>query len=270
MPALLSIGKFSQLTHLSVKALRHYDDIGLLKPADVDPSSGYRRYATSQVPVAQIIHRFRDLDMPIEEVRAVLAAPDIDARDRAVIAHLERMQETLAQTQETVASLQALLERAESSVPVEYRSVPAMRAIAIHGDIGWDQSVRWVSTALCELRDVVAAAGQRPAGPDSALFSADFFEAHSGDVVAYLPIREPLEASGRAELFEVPAANLAVTLHCGSYRDMDQAYGALGTFVVERVLGTDGPIREHFLVANAADSADLRTEVCWPIRAGAR
>jgi DNA-binding transcriptional MerR regulator len=79
MGALLTIGEFSRVTHLSVKALRHYDDVGLLQPADVDASSGYRHYASAQVPIAHVIRRFRDLDMPLEQIRAVLEAPDVDA-----------------------------------------------------------------------------------------------------------------------------------------------------------------------------------------------
>ena len=74
--ATLAIGDFSRATHLSVKMLRHYHEIGLLEPADVDPDTGYRRYATAQIGTAQVIRRFRDLDMPLEEIHAVLTAPD--------------------------------------------------------------------------------------------------------------------------------------------------------------------------------------------------
>ena len=63
MSALLTIGEFSRMTHLSVKALRHYDDVGLLSPAQVDSSSSYRRYATGQVPIARVIRRFV-MDLP--------------------------------------------------------------------------------------------------------------------------------------------------------------------------------------------------------------
>ncbi len=97
-PVLLTIGEFSKMTYLSVKALRHYHDVGLLAPAQIDPDSGYRRYAADQVAAAQAIRRFRDLDMPLEQVRAVLEAPDTAARNRAIVQHLERMQEQLART----------------------------------------------------------------------------------------------------------------------------------------------------------------------------
>ena len=109
MDTLVGIGEFSKMTYLSVKALRHYHDVGLLEPADIDPSSGYRRYATGQVPVAHAIRRFRELDMPIDEIRVVLQAPDAAAGDRALLRHLERMQQQLEVTQQTVASLQSLL-----------------------------------------------------------------------------------------------------------------------------------------------------------------
>ena len=70
----LAIGDFSRMTHLSIKALRHYHDVGLLEPAEIDPTSGYRFYEPSQVPIAQVIRRFRDLGMPLDETVALLAS----------------------------------------------------------------------------------------------------------------------------------------------------------------------------------------------------
>ena len=98
------------MTYLSVKALRHYHDVGLLEPVDIDSATGYRRYSTAQVSTAQAIRRFRELDMPIEHVRAVLDAPDVTSRNEAILVHLRHMQQQLERTQTTVASLQALLE----------------------------------------------------------------------------------------------------------------------------------------------------------------
>ena len=74
----LPIGDFSRATHLSVKMLRHYHEIGLLEPVAVDADTGYRRYATDQIVTAQIIRRFRDLDMPLDEIHAVLSSDDVD------------------------------------------------------------------------------------------------------------------------------------------------------------------------------------------------
>lgn len=256
MAALLTIGEFSKLTHLSVKALRHYDDVGLLQPADVDPASNYRFYATAQVPIAQVIRRFRDLDMPLEEIRAVLEAPDVEARDEAIVAHLQRMEETLQQTQSTVASLRALLAGQEPTLPVAYRSVPVTRALAVTDDVGWNEVEAWLGGALDDLH---AAVGDARVGPDAALYSPEFFEAHYGPCTAFVPVEGDVSGGGRVTVAFIPAADLAVTLHEGDFADLDRAYGALGTFVAERKLGAEGPIREIYLDGG-------RTEVCWPIR----
>jgi DNA-binding transcriptional MerR regulator len=74
MGTMLNIGDFARMTFLSVKALRHYHEVGLLAPAEVDPESGYRRYALAQVPKAQVIRRLRELGMPIDDVRSVVEA----------------------------------------------------------------------------------------------------------------------------------------------------------------------------------------------------
>ena len=81
MSASLSIGDFSRATHLSVKTLRHYHRVGLLEPADVDPDTGHRRYTTDQIPVAQVIRRFRALEMPLDDIRAVITTPDVSERN---------------------------------------------------------------------------------------------------------------------------------------------------------------------------------------------
>ncbi len=92
MDANLSIGDFSRMTFVSVKALRHYHEIGLLAPAWVDPDSGYRHYTVAQVPVAQVIRRLRDLGMPLDDIGTVVQSPDVGIRNAAIAAHLRRME----------------------------------------------------------------------------------------------------------------------------------------------------------------------------------
>jgi DNA-binding transcriptional MerR regulator len=264
MSTLLTIGEFSRLTHLSVKALRHYDDVGLLQPAHVDASSGYRRYATAQVPVAQVIRRFRDLDMPLDEIQAVLAAPDVTARDRVIVAHLERMEQMLEATQATVASLRRLLDGREPALPIEFRSVPVTPALAIRDQVHWDDAEGWLTAAFDELHEALVSTASAAHGPDAALYSPEFFERHVGDVVAFVAIDRAAAPGGRGEVVDLPAATYAVAVHAGPFTDLDQAYGALGSFVSERMLGTDGPILERYLVTD--DPTAMRTEVGWPIR----
>jgi DNA-binding transcriptional MerR regulator len=259
---LLTIGEFSKMTYLSVKALRHYHDVGLLEPADIDPSSGYRRYTADQVATAQAIRRFRDLDMPIDQVRTVLHAPDPAARNQAILDHLASMQQQLERTQQTVASLQGLLSSPAAPRPVEYRTLAGTRALAIEDVIAFEDST-WIDAAFAELHDSLEGAGVAAMGPDGALYSEAFFTEGAGDVVCFVPVAPDAAAvdGTRVRALELPATRVAVMLHEGPFDDLDQTYGALGTVVNELGLGTEGPIREIYV-------ADDRAEVCWPVVEG--
>jgi len=258
----LTIGEFSKMTYLSVKALRHYHDVGLLEPAEIDPSSGYRFYRPEQVATAQAIRRFRDLDMPLDQVRTVLQAPDLTTRNQAILDHLATMQEQLERTQHTVASLQALLSSPAAPRPVSYRTLPAMPALAIEGDIAFEDSP-WIDAAFAELHTTLEEAGIATAGPDGALYSEAFFTEGAGQVVTFVPVGPEARRTdgelGRARALDLPETRVAVMLHEGPFDDLDQTYGALGTVVAELGLGVDGPIREVYV-------ADDQAEVCWPVR----
>ncbi|HET6966506.1 MAG TPA: MerR family transcriptional regulator [Acidimicrobiales bacterium] len=268
MSVRLSIGDFSRMTHLSVKALRHYHDVGLLEPAEIDRWSGYRYYQPDQVATAQVIRRFRDLGMPVDQVKAVLHAPDLRTRNELITAHLDRMQEQLAETQATVASLRQLLQPEPSPVVVEYRKVEATPALAIAETVQAETALEWWMEAFDQLHRAVAEMGAEQAGPGGALFPAEFYEVEEADLVAYVPLKAPAgRGSGRVQPYEVPAAELAVAVHAGPFSEIDLTYGKLGLHVAEAAIGVEGPIREHYLVTvrDTPDESLHRIEVAWPV-----
>jgi DNA-binding transcriptional MerR regulator len=77
---LLSIGRFARLSGLSIGALRHYDEAGLIHPAAIDRETSYRRYRPAQLETARVIARLRELEMPLDEIRRILAADDAERR----------------------------------------------------------------------------------------------------------------------------------------------------------------------------------------------
>jgi DNA-binding transcriptional MerR regulator len=167
VPSSLAIGDFSLTTHLNVKTLRHYHRIGLLEPAHVDPSTGRRRYSTDQIPTAQVIRRFRSLDMPLEEIHAVIATPDLAARNELITGRLRRLETVLARTQQAAASLRDLLEPPVDATPIaiEHRRVPAAPAAAVSEVIDVQEADAWFQGALGELHAVLAAQKVTPTGP---------------------------------------------------------------------------------------------------------
>ncbi|MDF1603795.1 MerR family transcriptional regulator [Nocardioides sp. YIM 152315] len=267
MNGLLSIGDFSRMTFLTVKALRHYHDVGLLEPARIDPHSGYRLYRPEQVAPARLIRRLRDLDLPVDDVRAVLDAPDDESRNAVIVAHLDRMSRQLRETQETVDSLRRLLSGDEERLAVVRRDEAAVLTLAIRGVVGGDVAVSWWLEAFAELHRALRTSGAERAGPDGAVFPTEFFTEGSAEVVVFVPVTSTATVGGRVEVVERPAGRYAVATYDGPMVDLDGAYSVLGRTVTEQALAADGPVVERYLpLGDEGDLLDHATEVCWPVR----
>jgi DNA-binding transcriptional MerR regulator len=266
----LSIGDFSRATHLTVKTLRHYHQLGLLEPAEVDPHTGYRRYAAGQIATAQVIRRFRDLGMPLEEIQGVLSAPDLRTRNERITAHLSRLEEELGRAQWALTSLRDLVAPpAPESAParIELRAVPAVPAAAITDTVGAEESVAWLQGALGELLATLAAQNVPVGGPAGGIYPDEVFTRLRGQVTIFVPCAGLITPMGRVASALIPATELAVIEHSGPPDDVDRAYGTLAAYVARHALAIEGPIREYYLVGqrDTADTSRWRTEIGWPI-----
>ena len=87
----------------------------------IDLDSGYRYYRPGQAHSAHLVRRFRDLGLPVADVKAVLAAPSLIARDAILAGHLDRMREQPRQTEAAVDSLRRMLEGGPAEVAIEER-----------------------------------------------------------------------------------------------------------------------------------------------------
>ena len=267
MTAALTIGDFSLATHLSAKTLRHYHRVGLLVPADVDAGTGYRRYTTDQIPTAQVIRRFRDLDMPLDQIHAVLEAPDLRTRNELISVHLASLEQNLARTQSAVASLRDLLASPSAVAQVSHRWVAETTVAAVTAVIAMGDLVPWYLGALGELHATLDALGVRASGPAGGTYAGELFADEHGEATVFIPTSAEIQRLGRVEPVIVPAAELAVIVHPGSLADVDRAYGALAAYVASHALQVDGPIREYYIVGrqDTSDENAWRTEICWPI-----
>lgn len=283
MQTLVTIGEFSRLSHLTAKALRHYHEVGLLTPVLVD-SSGYRRYGVGQVQRAQLVRRLRLLEMPVPEIKAVLAAETETARDAAIAQHLQRMEDTLGRTTQVVASLRAILRPPEGPLGVEYRTIAAAPAIGIRAQVHRSDVADWCARTFPRLGAELARAGSDPAGPAGATYDSVFFEQDIGEVLAFVPVAHPVPVSaggpdpgggsrneGRIESLSLPDGRFAIAVHAGSFDEIDGSYGRLGSHVAEHDDPLPEPIREHYLVGpdRTPHPHEYRTEIWWPIRSHA-
>jgi DNA-binding transcriptional MerR regulator len=234
----LSIGEFARLTRLSVRTLRRYHDSGLLEPASVDPVSGYRYYTSEQIPAAQVIHRLRELDVPLADVRRILATVDPEARSELLAAHLRRVEAELERTRAAAVSLRRLLAPDSEQLEVQLRAVAARTVAAISATVRLDDVVEWYADAMSELDAAIA--GQEPLGPPGGRYDDALFTRGEGEVLVHRPVADP-PTCGRVAPVALPAVELAVTVHHGPHDDIDVTYGLLGGWVVDHALAVDGP-----------------------------
>ena len=240
--------------------------MGLLEPADIDPHNGYRRYMVDQIPTAQIIRRFRALDMPVEDVHKVLDTPDVTKRNELIAGHLARLESGLSRTQAAVASLRELLHPA-AEPDIRHHRFEATPSAAISETIDISDALLWLQGALGELRATVGAQKLTITGPPGAVYDDGLFNDERGRATVFLPCAGDVQALGRVTGVLIPAVEVAVIEHAGSHANIDRAYGALGAYVSRHALAVDGPLREYYPVCHLDTDDDSRwlTEVGWPI-----
>ena len=270
MASSLAIGDFSRATHLNIKTLRHYHRIGLLVPEHVDPGTGHRRYGSDQIPSAQVIRRFRSLDMPLEEIQVVVNTMDLAARNELIAGHLQRLETTLEKTQAAVASLRDLLDPPLDAAPVaiEHRRMSATPAAAVSEVIDVRDATAWYQGALGELYALLAAQKISPTSAAGAIYANDLFTHERGQASVFVPFADEVRATGRVTSLVVPEVELALTQHEGPHNaEIDRAYGALGAYVTDHALAVEGPIREYYVIGphETLDEDEWRTEIGWPI-----
>ena len=269
MPDTLTIGDFARATHLSIKMLRHYHEIGLLEPAAVDPNTGYRHYRIGQIREALVVRRLRGLGVPLDEVRGVLYAPDVESRNAVLSAHLRRLEIALAETRTAAESLRELIAApgASPSPDVAFLSLPPAPAAAITGIIAVEGGGSWVFGALAELRAALAAQHAVATGDPAGIFAEELFSEGRGEATVFVPISGTVRPAGRVLETVVPAVELATAVHVGAHDDIDRTYGALGAYVARHALSVPGPIREYYLtdLVGSPDTSTWRTQVGWPI-----
>jgi len=266
MATALTIGEFSRITHLSIKTLRRYHEAGLLEPAHVDRQTGYRYYSVDQVPTAQVIHRFRELGMPVREVGELVAVTDPDARAALITHHLERLETQLDQTRAAAVALRRLLQPDPAPLEVHRRRTEAATVAAVREVVDLSDVLAWYDSAMSELGAVLGAVGAVRTGPPGGLYDNELFTEERGAMVAYIPVADP-PSHGAVTPLIIPAIDLATTIHAGPHDDIDVTYGALGTYVSQQALQIAGPVREiyHAGPRDTDDSSAWRTEIGWPI-----
>jgi DNA-binding transcriptional MerR regulator/effector-binding domain-containing protein len=275
---LIPIGRFAALCRLSVKALRHYDELGLLRPAAVDPASGYRYYSLAQAAEAEKIRALRALEMPLEEIRAVLLDPDPASARARLERHRDYIEQRIAEYSALLGDITALIERpAPADYTVVARELTPQPVLGLRLRTPFAAMGEAMARGYCDLYGHLAARGASPAGPPLRLFWMTGLDEPGVDLAARdeeldlelcVPVAGRVASAGALIYRELPGGPAASTLHAGPYASLGDAYRAVFAWMEERGLEPGIPARDAFLVGvpQTSDASRLRTEVICPIR----
>jgi DNA-binding transcriptional MerR regulator len=266
---LLSIGRFARVSGLTVKALRHYDDIGLLRPAHVDDSSGYRYYTLAQARDAEAIRRLRSLDVPLEDVAELLHADPATVRERLAV-HRARLEGRAVETKRILAELDRLIDGKEQLVPeatrteleLEVKEVPARRVALIRNRVPQDEMTKVVPR---DIDKVAHAIGMRHTGPPfcrCGMPDDGYFTTEIG-----WPVADDVDPESPVEVTTYPATRAVVAKHVGPYEELGRSYRLMAEAMEKRGLVSAGDPVEWYESdpQQVPDPKDYVTMIEWPI-----
>ena len=255
------IGDFSRFSRVSVKMLRHYDALGLLHPAFVDPQTHYRYYSAAQLPRLNRILALRDLGFSLDHVADLL---EDERSPRKLKRMLERRRvevaEQLEQDRQRAARLDAALrgiEDGRAAVPdVVVREVDAVRVASLRGRVAeLDDAVQEMFEAL---EAEVAGVAARAAGPPLLVYHDRDYRETQADVEVAVPVRPDAKAAGRASVRTLPRIpRAACVVYSGDYEALGRVLAELLVWLEANRLTVAGPTREVYLQFGARHARAL-------------
>jgi DNA-binding transcriptional MerR regulator len=243
------IGDFSKFSRVSVRMLRHYDQLGLFKPARVDLATDYRYYSANQLPRLNRIRALQDIGLSLDQI-APLLEDQISVEEMRGMLLLKRseLQNSLEQGLQRLSQIEARLQQIEENetalaYDVVLRKTASIQVAAIRSNT---EEASDLTDLFEELEIYVAGFGARLDQPPLAIFSAD----ESGgleEVIVAVPVKAALAETKRVKTLELPEIeNMACVAHQGDYANIHLAGSALLRWIEANSYKVAGPMREIY------------------------
>ena len=268
---LLTIGVFARRSRLSMKALRLYDHVGLLKPAQVDLGTGYRRYRGSQLATARLVVMLRRLDMPLVQVAEIVSAPGRVGAER-LASYWEGFERRIAGQRELVRYIRGKLLGGEATMglpEIREREVDEQVVLTERRHVDVDQLPAWIGAAMRRLTDSARRYGGA-VGARFVIYYGEINEDSDGPAEACVPI-DPARARARIPgMRREPAhreAYVRLTKAQVAFPQIASAYDRVSAWVTSHGLTLAGHPREvYFGDFAAAKPQDQVCDVAVPMR----
>lgn len=269
---MIKIGDFSKLSQVSVKTLRFYDELGLLKPIEVDQFTNYRYYSANQLPRLNRILALKDLGFSLEQIASLLSheLPVEELRGMLKLKKAEqeqRVQEEIERLARVEARLKQIeMEHTMSNYEIVVKQVEPLQVATIRDIVPTysAQGKLWE-----ELYSQIGRYGNQFTGSCISIYHDDDYKESDVDVETCQPIKGNLPIQGRVKVFTLPAITAVCTIHHGTFSTVSQAYNALIKWIEANGYRLVGKAREVNLQVpvQAGEQNDPNTvvEIQFPV-----
>jgi DNA-binding transcriptional MerR regulator len=249
---MFKIGEFSRLSRVSVRMLRHYDQLGLLTPSQTDPFTGYRYYSAEQLPRLNRILALRDLGFSLEQIAGMLE-DDLSTDQLLGMLKLKRaeLEEQMKQEQERLARLEVRIRQmserpGHGAYDILLRDIEPQLAATYREVAADDERIqRMFDTVETYVAGFEGARADRP--PFSIYYDDDYRETDVDAEVA-VPLNYAIPENEMIRVRHLPRlASVACAVHVGEYSGIYRAYNALLSWIEANGYQMTGPIREVYL-----------------------
>lgn len=272
----IPIGRFSLITRLSQKALRYYDERGLLVPQEKDKFTRYRYYTGPQIARGVSIKTLCDLGFSLTEIETLLSAKETNDTGIIRALFLKRRSEIRSEVNR-LQEIEAILETRDASLELIYMShnepvVKETMPVRIAGKRGTGTYSETISRLMGELCTQLFSAenlgaGLKIAGPFMTLYHDREYKEKDADMECAVPITGKCTIHDPSmEIRMLPGGKCLTLLYQGPYAGLHEAWACIGAYAEEREFLINGPHRELYLNDPAAVAEDeLLTELQIPI-----
>jgi effector-binding domain-containing protein len=268
---MFKIGEFSRLSQVTVKTLRYYDRIGLLTPAEVDPSTNYRYYAAHQLRRLNRILALKGLGLSLDQI-AQLLDDELSPEQIRGMLQLKRLeiQERLEEGQARLARVELRLRQIEKEdkMPeqeVRIKQAPAQPVASLRDVI---PTYSDIGELFEEMFSYLGQKGVTPSGPPFVIYHDEEFRETDADVEVVVPMGGQIPEGERIRMRRLPEVEeMASVIHNGSYETIGETYGQLMGWIEDSGYQIAGPGREIYLHGpeSGDDPSTYVTEIQMPM-----
>lgn len=269
---MFKIGDFSKLSFVTVKTLRYYDEIGLLKPVKVDRFTGYRYYSAEQLPRLNYIVSLKNMGLSLDEIGTLVnnSLTPHQLRDLFILKKGE-LQQRLSEEQRRLGQVEKLLNQIEKEgkmpdYQIVIKKLEPIKVASVRGTVPTYGDITILCDKICPVfekhMNIIT-------GPPLALYHDMEYREKDVDIEMAIPISRDIELPEPIKVRELPAEETVVSLvHHGPYETIHEAYQALMAYCEANGYELAGPDREVYLTGpeQAPDPSGYVTELQQPVK----